>query len=901
MLYKFLGSLYRRCRLRSLSAKLLVPIVGLMLLSLLGAMLAFVGGTALTQSHLLKQQIATEAERVIEAMNARVETVATVATLLAGDPNVVEAVQEDTETALSVLNSRAVVVRDRFGLDLIQIYDQREEERTNLVLSSLYRASRLLDQVEVGVPQVVVVKDRVLLLSRAAMPDGAGSVIAGIDLETELHRLVSRYRLSADLGLSINGAHVSTRQGLLFDAPDGRSNGQYSRHLSLTLGETPVDLLLVRPTDDVARVTRTGLTVMIGSTLLTTLLLMGLGVVIARSITQPIHCLSVAAEAVAKGDLSQQVDTTRLAYPFAVEEDEIGLLATTFNSMVAELRSLYEDLEVKVKARTRELAIAAEVARAVSTSLDMDVVLQTSVRLIHERLGFYHVGIYLIEPGSDVLVLGEAVGEAGQSFKKQGLYLTVGSRSLIGTAASTHCPRIVQDVTVEPMYLESPLLPDTRSEATIPLVVRKTAVGVLDVQSAQRDTFTPDTVKLLSSLGDQIAIGVQNAQLYAQQREHTEQLEQRVQERTAQFQAQYALLDATLRSICDGIIVADTAGEILQTNPIAQTWLTQTLSPEDEAQMRETVRGLARRAEERTEEVLELTGLDLELKVAPISEPGVEEAAAVVAVHDVSHLKALDRMRSRFVSNVSHELRTPVATIKLYAHLLQRTSPEEKKWEEYLDRMAKEADWQARLVEDILQISHIDAGRLDIKPCATSLNELTEAVIDSHQVLALERGLTLGYRPAEPGTWASDGPGVKALGPMAPRAEASVEPLVALVDSDRMTQVLNNLVGNAIRYTPEGGKVVVSTGKKETKGRMWATVTVLDTGIGIPKEELPQIFGRFFRGEQPRLMQTPGTGLGLAIVKEIVGLHGGRVTVESQVGEGSAFTVWLPLADWTDL
>ncbi|MBL7063934.1 MAG: hypothetical protein ISS49_06950, partial [Anaerolineae bacterium] len=353
-------------------------------------------------------------------------------------------------------------------------------------------------------------------------------------------------------------------------------------------------------------------------------------------------------------------------------------------------------------------------------------------------------------------------------------------------------------------------------------------------------------------------------------RNHAEQLEQRVQERTAQLQAQYARLDAILRSATDGIIVTDAGGEIVQANPVAQTWLTKTLSPEDAAYLRETARDLARQAEERPETVLELTGLDLQLNAAPVSEPGMEEAAAVVGIHDVSHLKAMDRIKSRFVSNVSHELRTPVTTIKLYTYLMHKRPD---KWEQYLDALTQAADRQAQLVEDILQVSRIDAGRLEIKPRPTALNELTEMVVGNQQRVAQEQGLTLEHRPAEPGP-------------------------VALVDPQRMMQVLNNLIENAIHYTPEGGRVIVSTGKREAKDRTWATVTVADTGIGIPEEELPHIFERFFRGEEPRLMQMPGTGLGLAIVKEIAELHGGRITVESEVGEGGTFTVWLPLADW---
>jgi signal transduction histidine kinase len=367
-------------------------------------------------------------------------------------------------------------------------------------------------------------------------------------------------------------------------------------------------------------------------------------------------------------------------------------------------------------------------------------------------------------------------------------------------------------------------------------------------------------------------------------RHHAEHLEERVRERTAQIQAQYAQLEAILRSVTDGIIVINGEGEILQLNPVAQRWFTQTLSPDDATRLWETMRELARRAEERPETVLELTGLDLELSAAPVVGEGVNEPGAVVAVHDVSHLKALDRMKSRFITNVSHELRTPITTIKLYTALMWR-QPE--KWQEYLRVLEQEADHQVRLIKGILQISRIDSGRLEVRPQPTPLNELAETAMANYKALAQEQGLTLEHQLMEPRTW-NDSTEFVAPNP--------AESPVALVDPQRMMQTLDNLIGNAIQYTPAGGRVMVSTGLEGADGRVWATVTVADTGIGIPEEELPHIFDRFFRGEEPQKMQVSGTGLGLTFVKEIVELHGGRVLVESRVGEGSTVTVWLPRA-----
>jgi len=536
-------------------------------------------------------------------------------------------------------------------------------------------------------------------------------------------------------------------------------------------------------------------------------------------------------------------------------------------SIAIENARLYE-----AEREQRELAEALEeAAAAVSSTLRLDQVLDRILEQVERVVAGDAFNIMLLEDSTARVIRWRGYKHLGVEEQIASSTIHVHEYPNLMRMMQAGKPVVIPDTAADPAWVPKEGQEWRRSYVAAPIRVKDLTVGFLNVVSTRPGQFGPADARRLAAFADHAAPAIENARLYQEMLNYTDQLEQRVQERTAELQAQYARLDAILRSASDGIVVTDAEGEIIQTNPVAHTWLAQSLSPEDAARMRETVRDLARRADERPEAVLELKGLDLELKAAPIPEPGMEETAAVVAVHDVSHLKALDRMKSRFVSNISHELRTPITTIKLYAALLRKASPGKR--EGYLETLEQETEQLARLIEDILHISRIDAGRLGMEPRPTPLNELTEVAVVSHQTPAQNRGLTLEHRPAEPG-------------PVAP------------VDPEQMMQALNNLVANAIQYTPEGGKVVISTGKGEAEGRAWATLTVADTGIGIPEEELPHIFERFFRGDEPRLMQMPGTGLGLAIAKEIVELHGGRVTVESQVGKGTTFTVWLPLTDY---
>jgi PAS domain S-box-containing protein len=514
-----------------------------------------------------------------------------------------------------------------------------------------------------------------------------------------------------------------------------------------------------------------------------------------------------------------------------------------------------------------QLEALEEAAAAVSRTLDLDHVLDRILEQVERVVAGDAFNIMLVEGDNARVVRWRRYKELGVDVPRSRSVPLAAYPSLV-RMKQTGKPVVVPDTATDPDWAPGKNQDWLRSYVAAPIQSSGLTVGFLNVNATRPGQFGSADAHRLEAFASHAAAAIENARLHQELRAHAGRLEEQVEERTAQLKAQYARLDAILRSTTEGIVVTDSGGDIIQANPVADAWMAQTLSPEDATRLREAIRNLAVSAEEPGLEVLELKGLDLALRAAPIGLPE-EEGATVVDILDVSHLKALDRMKTRFITNISHELRTPVTTIKLCAHLMRKRPDRQQ---EFLDLLMQEAEHLARVVQTILGISRMDAGRLEMEPCPTALKELVKTSVANKQVLAQDRGLALEHHLVEPGP-------------------------VALVDPDRMAQVLDNLISNAIQYTPEGGKVAVSTGTQKAEGRIWATVTVSDTGIGIPAEELPHIFDRFFRGDEPRSRQISGTGLGLSIAKEITELHGGRVTVDSEPGVGSTFTAWLPVAD----
>lgn len=227
---------------------------------------------------------------------------------------------------------------------------------------------------------------------------------------------------------------------------------------------------------------------------------------VVRQVVRPIRSLSYVAQQIEKGDLSLRAKIQN--------RDEIGDLAQSFNNMTNQLRDLIDTLENRVEARTRDLAVVSGVSKQVATVLVLDDLLPLIVQRTRESFNFYHVSIYVVEPDSDYLILAASTGE---HTLPETLRVHRMSRGLAATAARQGEPLVVNDVFQSLDFLPNPYLPDIRSELVVPMIVGDQLIGVLDLQSDARDTFTDDNLQLMQSLAEQLAMAVQNARLYAQQ------------------------------------------------------------------------------------------------------------------------------------------------------------------------------------------------------------------------------------------------------------------------------------------------------------------------------------------------------------------------------------------------
>ncbi len=309
--------------------------------------------------------------------------------------------------------------------------------------------SPLLNLTEPHEPVIRSMGSRLLLLRQAPMPGSAGTVIPCTDLETELKNILTTGLLLADLGLDFRGTYAATRPGLPFES-FGPSRAAHSWEQSVTVESSHADLLVVRRTEDIECATNAGSVVMLGSSLLTTVLLAGMNGITAWSIATPIRAVSTAARAAVRGESDGELGIEDDSLMFH-GEDEIGLLAGSLDDLTTKLRELRTDLEIETTAHSAELRTVVKIARAFSPELDLDGISQHSVEIIAACLvdlcrSVCHVGVFLVEPGADADILKETASETEKEPHRKQFHIPFGCKCPVGGAAATGRPQVIQNV-----------------------------------------------------------------------------------------------------------------------------------------------------------------------------------------------------------------------------------------------------------------------------------------------------------------------------------------------------------------------------------------------------------------------------------------------------------------------
>jgi signal transduction histidine kinase/DNA-binding response OmpR family regulator/HAMP domain-containing protein len=615
-----------------------------------------------------------------------------------------------------------------------------------------------------------------------------------------------------------------------------------------------------------------------------------------RFILRRVQTLVQATQRLAAGDLR-----TRTGLPHG--RGELGQLARAFDDMVHALEVRQAEAmqaEVALQRAVERLELLQQIDRALLAEEGPEAIAAAALAPLRELLGVPRAIVNLFDLAAGEVEWLAAVG-------RRRIRLGPGVRYSIRLMGDVEALRRgeLQMIDVHSLPpgpdVDALLASGVHVYMVVPMIAGGELIGALSFGGAP-GPFLPEQVSIAQEAAMQFAIAIAQARLHDRVKRHAEELERRVQERTADLRRandalqteiaerrrveealahSLALLQATLEATADGILVTDMEGKITHAN---RTFIKMWCIPEaiitaqDAAQLQACLRA----------QVTALDGLPAPAQVLPApagpdhpaildcADGRVFECAAqpqrvggtrvgtVWSVRDITQRRAAERLKDEFVSTVSHELRTPLTSIRGFAELLltRPFAPEQQR--EFVTVIHRETLRLTQLINDFLDLQRIESGRQVYQMARVELMPLlreTLALFHLDDTHPLDLEVPTSLPPVE-------------------------------VDADRLRQVLTNLLSNAMKFSPHGGEVTVGARHEGSHVRLW----VADRGVGIPPEALPHLFDKFFRVDHPETRGIGGTGLGLALVKEIVEAHHGRAWVESVYGQGSTFVFTLPVA-----
>ncbi|MCC6298540.1 MAG: GAF domain-containing protein [Anaerolineales bacterium] len=402
------------------------------------------------------------------------------------------------------------------------------------------------------------------------------------------------------------------------------------------------------------------------------------------------------------------------------------------------------------------LAIAAEIGKLVTQTLDLNKIFTETVSRVKAGFGVYFAAIYSVEETGFNALLRGATDEAGAQMIAAKHSVAVGSQTVVGLVADTGIAKLIEDIQTEPLYQPHPLLPQTRSEVAIPLRIGTRVVAVLDIHSNQARVFTEDDIAVLQLLSDQVAVAIDNARSY----ELSQQL--------------------------------------------------------------------------------------------------------------IKDLREVDKLKSQFLANMSHELRTPLNSIIGFSRVILKgiDGPITDMQQQDLTAIYNSGQHLLGLINDVLDLARIEAGKMELNFEEVNLADMVQSVLSTAKGLVKEKPIQLV-------------------------SNVPTDTLAARGDTMRIRQIFINLLSNAAKFTDEGAIKVEAQNQKTSDGKTEVVIRVTDTGPGISVEDQEKLFKAFSQVDGSATRKSGGTGLGLSICANLVQLHGGRIGVNSEPGQGSTF--WFTL------
>lgn len=529
--------------------------------------------------------------------------------------------------------------------------------------------------------------------------------------------------------------------------------------------------------------------------------------------------------------------------------DDYVIKPFDWRELIARIRTKLrvKQAEDVLRQRNRELALLPELAQDLSARLDLAELTQ----IVLERT------VLALEATNGHLTVFYPNGRIFQRLYSQGKLLPLAedkqekllTQGLISHVLASRQGVIITDVEKDERWLKSEQ-GSTRSSIAVPLLGRHSIIGILTLTHHEPKHFRPDHLTLLQAIASQAAIAVENAQLYTS------------------LEREQKRLTAVLNAAADAILVIDEMGRLQLLNPAARrlfhTVDTQSDHALPDGKEYDELSQLLYRSREseslESGEVIMPNNHTYNAQIAPTTEGGY-----VAILHDITHFKNLEQVKNEFIATASHDLKNPLAGILMSCDLLGKTGPLNEKQATIVNRMERTATQMNHLVHDLLELAKTDL-EISLNWELLDLHPLLREVVDELWPLAEAKKQEVQWTLQK-------------------------ETLRLYGDRGRLQQVLRNLIGNAIKYTPQNGRITISTCLQET----YVEIQIEDTGIGISSVDLPFIFDSFYRVKHPEISLVEGSGLGLAIVKSIVEQHQGTIKVSSQLGQGSCFIIRLPI------